>query len=340
MTAPGDVLVVDSVSKRFGHGVGRELIAVANASFRIAAGESYGLVGESGSGKSTLARLVVRLLEPDSGRILVNSTDISHVSRRELRSIRRTVQIVVQDPYSSLNPRMTIGSSIAEPLRSHGLFARADAEKRVAELLELVGLPQSAMRRYPHEFSGGQRQRIGIARALAVDPTLLVLDEPVSALDVSIQAQILNLLKRLQRELNLSYLFITHDLSVVRHVATHLGVMYMGRIVESGTTESVFANPAHPYTRSLLSAVPVPQPEGRSERRRIVLEGDLPSPYDPPSGCHFRTRCWKADDVCAIEAPALIDRVGHGHDAACHFPEPLSEPSTLQIASSQPKGAE
>jgi len=335
MSAGEPVLVLESVSKRFRARGSAELFAVSDVSLAIAPGETYGLVGESGSGKSTLARLVVRLIEPTAGRVIVNGHDISHMSRRVLRPIRRTVQIVVQDPYSSLNPRMSINDVIAEPLRSHGLYRNAGGGKRVAALLDLVGLPASAGRRYPHEFSGGQRQRIGIARALAVNPALIVLDEPVSALDVSIQAQILNLLKRLQRELGLAYLFITHDLSVVRHVASTIGVMYLGRVVESGATEAIFRAPAHPYTCSLLSAIPVADPVGREARRRIVLNGDPPSPFNPPSGCSFRTRCWKAAEMCAAEVPSLVSRAGQTHDSACHFPEPPIDGRAVMPAAHQ-----
>jgi peptide/nickel transport system ATP-binding protein len=312
------LLEVDGVVKEF-PARGGGVRAVDDVSFSLAAGETLGLVGESGSGKSTIARLVVRLLEPSKGSIRIDGDDISHLSRRALRSLRRRVQIVFQDPYSSLDPRMTARAIVAEPLR----IARRSGEiaTRVPEVFALVGLGPEHEGRYPHELSGGQRQRIGIARALVVQPEVLVLDEPVTALDGSIQAQILNLLARLQSELGLTYLFIAHDLAVVRHLADRVAVMHLGRIVETAPTEDLFRAPLHPYTQALLSASPVPDPAREKERQRIVLTGELPDAVDPPSGCHFRTRCWRTQDECAASpGPELVDR-GQGHPVACLFPE-------------------
>ena len=295
--------------------------AVEDVSFTIKRGEVVGLVGESGSGKTTAGRAILRLIEPTAGEILFDGVDVAQLSKAKLREYRRKMQIIFQDPFASLNPRMSVGDIIGEALTIHRLAHGKAKEARVADLLERVGMNPGHMRRYPHEFSGGQRQRIGIARALAVDPDFIVADEPVSALDVSIQAQVVNLLDELQDELGLAYLFIAHDLSVVRHISDRVAVMYLGKIVEFGDTEEIFQNPTHPYTQALLSAVPIPDPAKRGARDRIVLEGDVPSPSNPPSGCRFRTRCWKGDQRCVDEEPALEPR-GYDHPSACHYAEP------------------
>ncbi len=298
--------------------------AVDDVSFTVAEGETIGLVGESGCGKSTLARTILQLLRPTSGSVRFRGTELTELGRKDLRELRREMQMIFQDPYASLNPRKRIGQIVGDPLKLHGMASGAELKERVQSLLDRVGLAAEHYNRFPHEFSGGQRQRIGVARALALEPKLVIADEPVSALDVSIQAQIINLLEDLQNEFGLTYVFVAHDLGVVRHVSDRIAVMYLGKIVEIGPAEDVYTKPIHPYTVSLLSAVPIPDPRLNRERELVVLEGDVPSPANPPEACRFHTRCPRATEICAEVEPPLID-YGKGHWAACHHPVNRSE---------------
>jgi peptide/nickel transport system ATP-binding protein len=329
------LLIVKELTKHFpvrsglfgGSGAVR---AVDGVNFTVAPGETLGLVGESGCGKTTTGRMLVRLLEPTSGQIVFEGKDITHAKRGQLRALRQDMQIIFQDPYASLNPRHTVGKIVAMPLEVNNIRPPGGTRKRVQELLELVGLNPEHYNRYPHEFSGGQRQRIGIARALALRPKIIIADEPVSALDVSIQAQVINLLRDLQRELDLAFVFIAHDLAVVRHFCQRIAVMYLGKIVEIGDRQAIYERPSHPYTNALLSAVPDVTKMGAAGRVR--LEGDVPTPLNPPSGCRFRTRCWKAQEVCALEEPPLTLK-SNGALAACHFPVEGAEVAVSQLPS-------
>ncbi|WP_327317642.1 ABC transporter ATP-binding protein [Streptomyces sp. NBC_01235] len=307
--------------------------AVDGLDFQVAEGESLGLVGESGCGKSTTGRLITRLLEPTGGKVSYRGQDITHAGRKQLAPIRSEIQMIFQDPYASLNPRQTVGKIISGPMEINDINPAGGREGRVRELLEIVGLNPEHYNRFPHEFSGGQRQRIGVARALALEPKLIVADEPVSALDVSIQAQVVNLLQKVQRDLGIAFVFIAHDLAVVRHFSQRVAVMYLGKIVEIADRDELYGNPRHPYTRALLSAVPeaAVQDEDASARERIRLTGDVPSPINPPSGCRFRTRCWKATEKCASEAPPLVQVEGNkpGHLTACHYPETADAPAEV-----------
>jgi peptide/nickel transport system ATP-binding protein/oligopeptide transport system ATP-binding protein len=325
---PGDLILdVNGLQKHFpvtqGIFVRRKVGAVKavdGLTFSVNRGETLGVVGETGCGKSTMGRLLSRLLEPTGGQIIYNGIDITHASNHKMRPLRRDIQMIFQDPYSSLNPRHTIGTIVGAPLKIQNVKTENGTKRAVQDLMELVGLNPEHYNRYPHEFSGGQRQRIGIARALALRPKMIIADEPVSALDVSIQAQVVNLLSDLQKEFGLTYVFIAHDLSVVRHISNRVAVMYLGKIVEMASDTDLYQHPLHPYTHALLSAVPIPDPDHEKKRERILLKGDVPSPLNPPNACRFHTRCWKAQEICRTTEPPLLE-IAPSHQVACHFPE-------------------
>ncbi|MEC0246614.1 oligopeptide/dipeptide ABC transporter ATP-binding protein [Paenibacillus chitinolyticus] len=312
------ILSIRNMKKHFDLGQGKILKAVDNFSIDIKRGETFGLVGESGCGKSTAGRTIIRLYEATDGEVIFNGENVHKLSGRKMRDFHRNMQMVFQDPYASLNPRMTVGNIIAEGLDIHGVASGSKRRERVVELLDAVGLNAEHAGRFPHEFSGGQRQRIGIARALAIEPQFIIADEPISALDVSVQAQVVNLFKKLQKDRGLTYLFIAHDLAMVKHISDRIGVMYLGNLVEVTTSKELYANPLHPYTESLLSAIPIPDPEIERKRERIILKGEVPSPLNPPSGCPFRTRCPKAMDQCAVTMPPMKE-VEPGHFVSCHL---------------------
>jgi oligopeptide/dipeptide ABC transporter ATP-binding protein len=317
---PNTLVEIKNLKKHFPAGRGQFVRAVDDVSFNIHRGETFGLVGESGCGKTTVGRCLLRLIEPTSGEITFDNQDLLGLSKSEMRALRRRMQIVFQDPYSSLNPRMKVGDIIGEPLIVHGIGNKQERQDRVAELLKVVKLDPDYANRYPHQFSGGQRQRIGIARALALNPDFIVADEPVSALDVSVQAQVVNLLQDLQQQFGLTYLFISHGLAVVEHISTRVGVMYLGKIVELAPATQLYENPRHPYTQALLASIPLPDPEQTRDRERIALRGEVPTPLNPPSGCRFHTRCPYVMDKCKTHEPEFKE-IAPGHFAACHLNE-------------------